>query len=399
MPTRDGTLGVGVSGVGWCASQHIAAFQKNPHTTVTWLHGRDEERTRANIAKYGLTLPEARVTTSYDDLLASPDVDIISITTPNHLHAGQAVRAAQAGKHLVLEKPTGLDAGELVNIRDAVRGAGVRTIVSFELRYNPYLKFARWLRTSGWLGEIRFARVQYLSHVTDWYSGWEWLRTRESGRSHLLAAGCHAVDALRWCSGREPVEVSAFHTQFTAGYEWPTTIAVNMLLDNGALGHVTSSTDFKMPYLFPIELMGDRATLRQDLLQNLDGSLDLEALTAANPVREVRLEDDDRPARAAGDSRRHADARFGRRQPPPVSVRDRRAGCVHPRRARHLHRRLRRAENHGSVSGRRSVGGASGSTGDVAVDLGRTIIGPGSPSRRPSRDAGPRRPWADRSSG
>lgn len=291
MPTRDGKLGVGVTGVGWCASQHIAAFQKNPHTVVTALHGRDAGRTRANLAKYDLALPEARITDNYDDLLNASDVDIISITTPNHLHADQAVRAAKAGKHLVLEKPTGLDAAELVNIRDAVRRAGVRTIVSFELRYNPYLKFARWLRTSGVLGEIRFARVQYLSHVTDWYSGWDWVRTRESGRSHLLAAGCHAVDALRWCSGREPVEVSAFHTQITPGYEWPTTIAVNMMLDNNALGHVTSSTDFKMPYLFPIELMGDRATLRQDLLQNLDGSLDLEALAAANPIGEVRLEE------------------------------------------------------------------------------------------------------------
>jgi predicted dehydrogenase len=159
MPTRDGKLGVGVSGVGWCASQHIAAFQRNPHTVVTWLHGRDEDRTRANLAKYGLTLSEARVTTSYDELLAASDVDIISITTPNHLHADQAVRAAQAGKHLVLEKPTGLDISELVRIRDAVRGAGIRTIVSFELRYNPYLKFARWLRESGWLGEIRSART------------------------------------------------------------------------------------------------------------------------------------------------------------------------------------------------------------------------------------------------
>jgi predicted dehydrogenase len=298
MPTRDGKLGVGVSGVGWCASQHIAAFQKNPHTVVTWLHGRDEDRTRANLAKYDVTLPEARVTTSYDDLLAAADVDVISITTPNHLHAEQAVQAAQAGKHLVLEKPTGLDTGELVSIRDAVRRAGIRTIVSFELRYNPYLKFARWLRESGWLGEIRFARTQYLSRVTDWYSGWEWVRTRESGRSHLLAAGCHAVDALRWCSGYEPVEVSALHTHFTKGYEWPTSIVVNMTLGDPsaphtaarALGHVTSSTDFMMPYAFLVELMGDRATLRQDLLQWLDVPLDLEQLAAANPFEDVRLE-------------------------------------------------------------------------------------------------------------
>jgi predicted dehydrogenase len=284
------SLGVGVSGVGWCASQHIAAFQRNPHTRVIWLHGRDETRTRATLAKFGLSLPEVRFTTNYAELLGAPDVDIVSITTPNHLHADQAVAAASAGKHIVLEKPTGLDVDELVRVRDAVRRARVRTIVSFELRYNPYLKVAKWLRERGWLGRIRFARTQYLSHVTDWYSGWEWVRTRAGGRSHLLAAGCHAVDALRWCSGLEPMEVSAFHTHFTEGYEWPTSIVVNLRLENNALGHVTSSTDFMMPYSFSVEIMGDRATLRQDLIQWLDEPLTADDLTAANPVDGVRFE-------------------------------------------------------------------------------------------------------------
>ena len=289
MSTADRKLGVAVCGVGWCASQHIAAFLRNPHAEITWLCARDADRARANLARHGIALPHARITTSYDDVLHAPDVDIVSIATPNHLHASEAVAAAQARKHLLLEKPTGLDVAELVRIRDAVRAAGVRTIVSFELRYNPFLKFARWLRSAGWLGEIRFARTQYLSRVTDWYSGWAWVRTKESGRSHLLAAGCHAVDALRWCSGLEPTSVSAFHTRFTAGYEWPTSIVVNMTLEGRALGHVTSSTDFMLPYSFLVELMGDRATLRQDLLQSLDAPIDLERLAAANPFPNVRL--------------------------------------------------------------------------------------------------------------
>ena len=288
--TRNGKLGVGVYGVGWAASQHIAAFEKNPDAEVIWLCGRDEGRVRATLEKAGLRLPGARVTTRFEDLLASPEIDIIDIATPNHLHAAEAIAAARAGKHILLEKPTGLDEEELIGVRDAVRSAGVRTIVSFELRFNPFLRFARWMQTSGRLGHIRFARAQYLSRVTDWYAGWDWVRTRASGRSHLLAAGCHAVDALRWCSGREATEVSAYHTHFTEGYEWPTSIIVNMALEGQALGHVTSSTDFMMPYHFLLELMGDRATLRQDLLQWQDTPLDLEELRAANPFDDVRLE-------------------------------------------------------------------------------------------------------------
>ena len=291
MPARNRTLGVGLVGIGWCASQHILAFQRNPWTQVRWLCGRDVGRVRASLARYGLVLPDARITTRYDDLLEADDVDIVSIATPNHLHAAEAVAAARAGKHFVLEKPTALDEAELVAVRDAVRQAGVRTVVSFELRYNPFLKFARWLRETGWLGSIVFARTQYLSRVTDWYPGWEWVRTRESGRSHLLAAGCHAVDALRWCSGREAIEVSAFHTRVTPGYEWPTSIIVNTRLEGGALGHVTSSTDFMLPYTFQVELMGDRATLRQDFLQSLDHPIDVTALSAANPFADVSIEE------------------------------------------------------------------------------------------------------------
>jgi predicted dehydrogenase len=291
MPTKTGRLGVGICGVGWCGSQHIQAFEKNPHSHVTWLYGGgDEARTRASMARYGIELPDARIARSYEEMLAAPDVDIVSISSPNHLHAAQAVAAADAGKHMLLEKPTGLDVDELRRIRDAVRRAGVRSIVSFELRYNALLRFAHWLRESGRLGHIRFARVQYLSRVTDWYSGWDWVRTRESGRSHLLAAGCHAVDALRWCSGQEAVAVSALHTHFTEGYEWPTSIVANLKLTGGGLGHVTSSTDFMMPYTFQVELMGDKATLRQDLLQWEKTPLDLAELTAANPFADVALE-------------------------------------------------------------------------------------------------------------
>ena len=290
-------LGVGVAGIGWVAMEHLKAFLRNPHVEVALLCSRDEGRARERLARAGIQLPRARFTTRYADLLESPDIEIVSIATPNHLHADQTVAAARAGKHLLVEKPTGLDVGELKRIRDAVRRAGVRTIVSFELHYNPYLRFARWLREAGWLGRLRFARFQYLSRVTDWYSGWSWVRTKKSGRSHLLAAGCHAVDALRWCSGLEPTEVSAMATRLTPGYQWPTSILVNMRLrgprergEGRALGQIVSSTDFMMPYTFGVELMGDRATLRDQLILWNDTPVDLDALRRACPFPEVSLD-------------------------------------------------------------------------------------------------------------
>lgn len=290
------TLGVGLVGVGWVASQHLRAFQANPHCRVVALCGRDERRARARLAADGLSFPDARFTTRYQDLLAAPDIDIISIATPNHLHADQAVAAAEAGKHILLEKPTGLDDAELRRIRTAVRRAGVRTIVSFELHYNPYLRFAHWLRASGHLGRLIFARFQYLSRVTDWYSGWSWVRTKQSGRSHLLAAGCHAVDALRWCTGLEVTEVSAFQSTITRGYQFPTSVVANLkMTPSGArkgepvLAQLVSSTDLQMPYAFGVEMMGDRATLRDDLILWQDHPVNLAALQQANPFPDVTL--------------------------------------------------------------------------------------------------------------
>jgi predicted dehydrogenase len=126
------TLGVGLVGVGWVAAQHLQAFQHNPHARIVALCTRDETRARRRLKAAGIDLAGVRFTRRYDDLLGASDIDIVSIATPNHLHADQTVRAARAGKHLLLEKPTGLDAAELVRVRRAVKAAGVRTIVSFE---------------------------------------------------------------------------------------------------------------------------------------------------------------------------------------------------------------------------------------------------------------------------
>jgi predicted dehydrogenase len=291
------TLGVGIVGIGWVATQHLSAFLRNQHARVTHLCGRSPERIRARLATAGIACPECRITTRFEDLLGSTEVDIIAIATPNHLHAAQAVAAARAGKHILLEKPTGLDLKELAAIRDAVRRAGVRTIVSFELHYHPYLRLARWLRESGRLGRLHFARFQYLSRVTDWYSGWSWVRTARSGRSHLLAAGCHAVDAMRWCTGLEIDEVTAYHSRNTAGYQYPTSIVVNARLrprasrSSGAvLGQIVSSTDFQMPYAFGVEMMGDRATLAHDLILWNDAPVDIEALVRDCPIEDVSFE-------------------------------------------------------------------------------------------------------------
>jgi predicted dehydrogenase len=107
----------------------------------------------------------------------------------------------------------------------------------------------------------------------------------------LLAAGCHAVVASRWCTGLEVVDFSAFHTRVTPGYQWPTSFVANLTLDGGrtapVLAQLTSSTDLQLPYTFGVEMMGSRASLRDDLLLWQDTPVDLAALRRACPFPDV----------------------------------------------------------------------------------------------------------------
>ena len=231
-----------------------SAFLRNPHTS-RHLAARPRRRTAPapTSPSTASSLPAARHHDRYEDLLEAPDVDIISIATPNHLHAAQAVAAARAGKHMLLEKPTGLDDGRTG--ADPRRGPARRRADDCLLRaaLQPVSEIrALAADVGGWLGDIRFARTQYLSRVTDWYAGWDWVRTRASGRSHLLAAGCHAVDALRWCSGLEPRRGQRVSHALHRGLRVADLdSSPTCTLGGGALGHVTSSTDFMLPYNVP----------------------------------------------------------------------------------------------------------------------------------------------------
>ena len=99
-------LGVGIIGTGWVSGEYIRAFQANPHTEVVGLVSRDRARAEAKAAAFNAT--HCRAYERVDEMLADSSVHIVVICTPHHLHAVQGIAAAQAGKHLVLEKPVAL---------------------------------------------------------------------------------------------------------------------------------------------------------------------------------------------------------------------------------------------------------------------------------------------------
>ncbi|MCU0779763.1 MAG: Gfo/Idh/MocA family oxidoreductase [Akkermansiaceae bacterium] len=281
-----GKLGVLIHGAGWVAGQHAAAFTNHPATEVVAVSSRHKDSADRLVRERGLTAA------TFDDLaaaLAHPGVDIVCVCTPQHVHCGNVLAAAAAGKHLVIEKPAAISRDELRQMCRAVEEAGVRTVVSFVLRWNPMFQAIKEHLAAGDLGEIYCVETDYLSYNADWWGGWEDGRRADTGVSAMTVAGCHAVDALRWfaASGEfeaaEPVEVFAWSggrrkgatRQFNplkdawhegSPLEYDGLEMVLVRFSNGVLGKVSVNFECIQPYAFPLRVFGDRGTVRDNRL-------------------------------------------------------------------------------------------------------------------------------------
>jgi len=276
-------LGVLIHGAGWVSTQHVAAFQHNPHTQVLAVSSRTLDGARKRIAEAGL-----KDIAAYDNLdkaLAHPSVDIISICTPQHLHCENAVAAARAGKHIVIEKPVANSVAELRQMHDAVRKAGVRTVVSFVLRWNPLFQTLKRMLADDAFGKPYYVEADYVSHTGSWWCGWKDAYTVKQGVSALLVGGCHAVDAMRWFAAAgefetaTPVEVFAMRGGYRKGsrrdynpltntwhdeslpMEYDGLEVALVKFSNGALGKVSVNADCIMPYRFPFRIFGSKGSV------------------------------------------------------------------------------------------------------------------------------------------
>jgi len=257
----EGKLGVAIHGAGQVAYAHAASWKKNPHCRIVSVSSRRRESARRLVEKLHL---ECEVAESFEQVLADPRVDIVNISGPNHVHAAQGIAAARAGKHLMIEKPMCISMEENVALRDAVVQAGSRSLVSFVLRWNPLVQNLRNLLARDAIGEVFYVEVDYWHGLAEWWSGWEWGRTLAGGASAMLTGGCHAVDAIRYLTGREIVEVAAYANNKKGRFEYPANVVAILRFDDGTIGKTSVLFDAEMPYSFNIDLAGTEGTLRDN---------------------------------------------------------------------------------------------------------------------------------------
>jgi predicted dehydrogenase len=116
----------------------------------------------------------------------------------------------------------------------------------------------------GVFGNVFMVEVDYMHRI--WLGPEHWLGTKRQGGTSLLAAGCHAVDALRWFARSEPVEVSAYTVKTENPLEYAGTTTVALKFADGKVGRTTSCFDAQMPYVFHIGVYGTEGSLRNDQL-------------------------------------------------------------------------------------------------------------------------------------
>jgi len=200
-------VGVGLISVGWMGKLHSRAYQALPSVypelglRPRLVHAADTAPDRAEYARD--ILGYARCSADYHDVLADPDVEVVSICAPTGLHREIGIAAAEAGKAFWIEKPVGRDAKEAADVAAAARKAGVATSVGYNYRHAPAVERVRDLVAMGDLGRITNIRAVFFSGYASEPKGalsWRFVRDL-AGTGALGDLLSHVVDLVSYLVG------------------------------------------------------------------------------------------------------------------------------------------------------------------------------------------------------
>jgi predicted dehydrogenase len=224
-PLRVAIIGYSFMGTihaqAWTSASRF--FELGVTPTLAVVCGRDADAAGAFARRFGIE----RVEADWREVVASPDIDVIDVCTPGHLHAEIAIAALAAGKHVLCEKPLANSLAEAEAMTIAAEEAearGALSMVGFNYRRTPALAYARELVREGRLGDIRHIRAVYLQ---DWIVDEEFplvwrLDKEKSGSGALGDLGAHIIDIAQFVSGHTISGVSAIMETFVATRPLPT---------------------------------------------------------------------------------------------------------------------------------------------------------------------------------
>ena len=245
-------IGVGMLGYAFMGKAHSNAMKKLPYMIypppaipkMVAICGRNEEATRAAAVRFGYE----SYYTDWRKMLADDRVQLFDNGGPNDAHAEPSIVAAQAGKHILCEKPLGRTAEESKTMLDAVQKAGVKHMVAFNYRFVPAIRQIRKIVESGALGQIYHFRASYLQEwiMPHYNTPMIWrLQKSVAGSGALGDLGAHIIDLGRYLVG-DVKSVSAMTKTFIPERPWgdgtmgkvdvDDAFAAVVEFENGALG-------------------------------------------------------------------------------------------------------------------------------------------------------------------
>ncbi|MEO6889102.1 MAG: Gfo/Idh/MocA family oxidoreductase [Ktedonobacteraceae bacterium] len=246
----------GVLGPGFIATHAvIPALQQVRGARVLAVASRDRTRATASARLFNIK----RVYDDYQALLDDPDIAAVYIALPNHLHRTWTVRAAQAGKHVLCEKPLALNAAEGAEMIAACQQAGVLLMEAVMYRFHPRMLHLKRMLANGELGELRFlhAAFSFPFRAPQNYRAYP-----EYGGGALLDVGSYCVNAARWLAASEPQEVQEFsYSRNEKGVDMATSALLRFAGD--VLAHVQCS--FSAAEHQVIEVVGSEAAVTAPL--------------------------------------------------------------------------------------------------------------------------------------
>ncbi|MCR4318529.1 MAG: Gfo/Idh/MocA family oxidoreductase [Planctomycetes bacterium] len=254
---------IGIVGSGWISQVHADSFAQIPEATITACYSRTKE----NAAKFAERNSIAKVHGTIDDLIADRNVDVVSVNTPNYQHAEVAIKAMNAGKHVIVEKPLALTLADADAMIDAAKKNGVILGYAEELVFVPKFVEARRLALAGGIGSVYFVK-QMEKHAGP-YSPWFFDR-KFAGGGILMDMGCHAIEYCRFVLGRPGCTKVAAHAH-TYLHQDKTDmddhIVLHMEFETGQTALVESSWALKGGMDSTAEIYGTDGVIYADLLR------------------------------------------------------------------------------------------------------------------------------------
>jgi predicted dehydrogenase len=196
--TNQPVIGVAIVGTGFGQKVHLPGFKAHPRTQVVAVYHRDINQAQAIASEHHI--PHACQT--IEEAITLPEVTGVSISTPPFLHYEMAKTVLKAGKHLLLEKPTTLNATEAKELYHLATQQGVVATMDFEFRFVPaWMRFAE-LLAQDYVGQKRLIKIDWLvSSRADASRPWNWYSRKDQGGGALGAVASHAFDYIHWLFG------------------------------------------------------------------------------------------------------------------------------------------------------------------------------------------------------